>query len=137
MAEIQIHSIMKELINNLLKLQTLQFDETVAESDRRIEALRAKIPAPMLVHYDRLAVRGKKGVAAVRNQVCTGCHVQVPRAVVVTLMHGDDIRICESCGRYLYLPEPTEPNKNKRAKKPASAGEPKPELRAARKQTSN
>lgn len=126
-----IHSIMKELINNLLKLQALEFDETVAETDGRIAALRAKIPAPILVHFDRLGERGKKGVAAVRNQVCSGCHVQVPRATVLTLMHGDDIRICENCGRYLYLPEMTETKTNKRAKKPAGAGGPKPELQVA------
>jgi predicted nucleic acid-binding Zn-ribbon protein len=94
----------KELIDNLLKLQALQFDETAdADLGNRIEKLRAKIPAQVLGHYDRLAARGKKGVAAVRNQVCTGCHVQVPLGVTVTLMHGDDIQICENCGRYLYL----------------------------------
>jgi len=122
---------MKELIENLLKLQTLEFDETVAETDPRIVALRAKIPAPILAHYDRFVERGKKGVAAVRHQVCAGCHVQVPLAVVMTLMHGDDIRICESCGRYLYLPEPTETAKAKRVKKSAGESAQKTELQAA------
>lgn len=122
---------MKELINNLLKLQTLQFDETVAKTDGRLAALRAKIPAPILAHFDRLGDRGKKGVAAVRNQVCSGCHVQVPRATVVTLMHGDDIRICESCGRYLYLEVPAETKKPKRARKAAEAAEPKTALQVA------
>ncbi len=89
---------MKDLIANLLKLQMLEFKETApADREKQIADLRAKIPAQILAHYDRLVVRGKKGVAAVRNQVCTGCHVQVPRAVVLTLMHGDDIQICESC----------------------------------------
>src|ERR1035438_6076474 len=123
---------MKELIENLLKLQTLEFNETAeAKTAGRIAELRGKIPAPILVHYDRLAESGKKGVAAVRHQVCTGCHMQVPLAVVMTLMHGDDIRICENCGRYLYLPEVTETKKAKREKKPAGAGKQKPELQTA------
>jgi predicted nucleic acid-binding Zn-ribbon protein len=119
---------MKELIENLLKLQALELDETAAgDREARIAEMRAKIPAQILGHYDRLVARGKKGVAAVRNQVCTGCHMQVPRATILTLMHGDDIQLCECCGRYLYLSEPAEsaqpataPNKPKLRKKRAA-----------------
>ncbi len=114
---------MKDLIANLLKLQMLEFKETApADREKQIADLRAKIPTQILAHYDRLVVRGKKGVAAVRNQVCTGCHVQVPRAVVLTLMHGDDIQICESCGRYLYLVEAAEIKNTK--KTPAAKDKP-------------
>ena len=100
---------MKELINHLLKLQSLEFDEQVdPDMEKQIAELRAKIPAPILGHYDRLVSRGKKGVALIRNQVCTGCHMQVPRGVVLTLMHGEDVQLCENCGRYLYLSEQPE-----------------------------
>lgn len=100
---------MNELMQNLLKLQALEFNEPVeSDAEKRIAELRAKIPAPVLGHYDRLMTRGKKGAAAIHNQVCTGCHVQVPRSTVLTLMHNTDIQICENCGRYLYLPEPAE-----------------------------
>ena len=118
---------MNELITNLLKLQSLELTD-VAESDaeKHIAELRAKIPAPVLGHYDRLMARGKKGTAAIHNQVCTGCHVQVPRATVLTLMRNADIQICENCGRYLYLPEPTESprpvaTKKSRARKKSEA----------------
>jgi hypothetical protein len=50
-------------------------------------------------------VRGKKGLAAVNNQVCAGCHMHVPMGVIITLKHGRDVQLCENCGRYLYLPE--------------------------------
>jgi predicted nucleic acid-binding Zn-ribbon protein len=101
---------MNELLRNLLKLQTLEFDVIVEpEMEQQVNELRAKIAPPILAHYDRLLAQGKKSLAAVRNQVCTGCHIRVPRAFVLALMHGDDIQICENCGRYLYLPEQTEP----------------------------
>ena len=101
---------MNELQQNLLKLQTLEFDEIVEpKMEKKISELRAKIPSPILAHYDRLLAQGKKGLAAVRNQVCTGCHIQVPRAIVLTLMHEEDIQVCENCGRYLFLPEEKEP----------------------------
>jgi hypothetical protein len=100
---------MKELIANLLKLQSLGFDGPVGpDTEKQIAELRAKIPAPILGHYERLVARGKKGVATIRNQVCTGCHVQVPRGVVLTLMHGEDVQLCGNCGRYLHLPEQPE-----------------------------
>ena len=137
MDEIPLHSPMKDLIDNLVKLQALQPDKTTnAGSDDRIVKLRATIPEPILAHYDRLTARGKKGVAGVRNQVCTGCHMQVPLGVTFTLMHGDDLQICESCGRYLYLlesapAEPIEPKKAAKREKKSGAGKPKPELLAA------
>ncbi len=100
---------MSELMQNLARLQSLEFGEI---KEKNVEAskakLRAKIPAPVLAHYDRLTVRGKKGVAIVREQVCTGCHMRLPMAVIVTLMHGRDVQLCDSCGRYLYLPDATK-----------------------------
>lgn len=99
----------KQLLQELLKLQSLDFDESELdeagekEMERKIAELRLHIPLLILNHYDRLVVRGKKGIAAVRNQTCTGCHVQVTRATVINLMHGEDIQVCENCGRYLYL----------------------------------
>ncbi len=68
----------------------------------------ANIPQPILGHYDRLRVRGKKGLAVVRNQVCTGCHMRVPIGQITVLMRGEDVQLCESCGRYLCLPDPAE-----------------------------
>ena len=94
---------MNVLLQNLLKLQTLTFNQDTPAGDGAKAELRAKIPAQILGHYDRLVARGKKGIAVVRGQVCTACHMRVPIGVITTLMNGDDIQLCESCGRYLYL----------------------------------
>jgi predicted nucleic acid-binding Zn-ribbon protein len=97
---------MKALLQILLKLQSLEFGETTDKNAKTLAAeLRAKIPAPIIGHYDRLSLRGKKGVAVVRNQVCTGCQMHVPIGVITTIMHGQDIQLCGSCGRYLCLPD--------------------------------
>ena len=96
---------MKELLQNLLKLQDLEFAEVSdSATEAAIAKLRRKIPLPILEHYDRLTDRGKKGIAAVRHQVCMGCHMRIPMGAVITLMHATDIQTCENCGRYLYLP---------------------------------
>lgn len=98
---------MNEIIDNLLELQTLDFTER--KDAAAAAAVRAKVPAQILAHYDRLVARGKKGVAVVNHQVCTACHVTVPRAVELVLMRGEDIRLCGNCGRYLSLPRNTAP----------------------------
>ena len=99
---------MNELMRILIELQSLEFEETIRpDIEECILALRAKIPRPILSHYDRLSDKGKKGVALLRNQTCTGCHMRVPVAVVFDLKHGEDVCLCENCGRYLYLPEIT------------------------------
>ena len=117
---------MNELLQNLVKLQSLEF---AGGKDKNVEAslaeLRAKIPAQIIGHYDRLVAHGKKGLAAVRDQVCTGCHMQVPLGVVMTLKRGQDIQLCESCGRYLYLAEPTKAEVPKPTAKPGPARKPR------------
>jgi len=101
---------MNDLLPNLLKLQTLDFDESTSPAKDSTKAeLRALVPPPILAHYDRLVARGKKGVALVRNQVCTGCHMRLPIGTINTLMQGNDIQICDTCGRYLFLVKPVEP----------------------------
>jgi hypothetical protein len=62
----------------------------------------------MLVKYDRLRARGKKGIAVVRDRVCTSCRMQVPIAVVATLLRGNVTEVCGNCGLYLCLPEPAQ-----------------------------
>lgn len=100
---------MNDLLQNLLKLQALEFNETTEkDAAAQIEELRKTVPQPILGHFDRLVTRGKKGVAVVRNQVCTGCHMRLPIGTINTLMQGQDIQLCDSCGRYLYLPDSAE-----------------------------
>ena len=102
---------MNDTIKILLQLQSLEFNgKATPDQAKQAAELRAKVPPPILAHYDRLVARGKKGVALIRNQSsCSACHISVPRGVVLTLMHNTDVQLCGSCGRYLYLPEVTEP----------------------------
>ena len=100
---------MNDLMQNLLNLQSLEFGQSPDPNlDGLIAGLRGKIPPTILGHYDRLRARGKKGVAAVRNSVCSECHMHVPLGTIMTIRHGTDIQLCGNCGRYLYLPEAAE-----------------------------
>ena len=109
---------MKELLQNLVKLQSLEFGGVRdANIETAMAELRTRIPPSILGHYDRLVARGKKGVAAVHGQVCSGCHMRVPLGVVNTLRQERDIQLCENCGRYLYLPAVEENDRPAKAVK--------------------
>lgn len=101
---------MNAVLENLWKLQDLEFgDATGKNIEAKIEELRRLVPQPFLGHYDRLRVREKKGVALIRNNVCTGCHMLLPIGKVTIVMRDEDIQICDSCGRYLYIAEAVAP----------------------------
>jgi len=96
---------MNAVIQTLLKIQALEFSEVPdINSQAQIQELRTQVPTQILAHYDRLRIRGKKGVALVRNKSCTGCHMQQPIGIITVLMRDEDIQLCDSCGRYLFLP---------------------------------
>ena len=96
---------MQKIMQQLFELQALEFEKIIPpEQAPHVAALRAAIPAPILAHYDRMMARGKKGVALLHHQTCSGCHMQVPLGVVLNLKRGEDVRLCETCQRYLYLP---------------------------------
>jgi hypothetical protein len=100
---------MNGMLQNLLKLQALEFgDRSSGGENAEVATLRTQIPPQILGHYDRLRARGKKGIAVIRNQVCTGCHMRLPIGTINTLMQGSDIQLCDTCGRYLYLPTADE-----------------------------
>jgi predicted nucleic acid-binding Zn-ribbon protein len=99
--------LIKIILNNLFKLQDLEIENDIAVAPQ-ITELRAGIPENMLRKYDRMRANGKKGIALVRNHVCTNCRIQVPIAVTASLMNGAESQVCGNCGRFLCLPDPSE-----------------------------
>ena len=126
---------MKELLEKLVRLQELELaGKQVSESrDTEARQLREQIPPTILGHYDRLMARGKKGVAVVRNGVCSECHMRVAIGIMAVLVRNEDIQLCGTCGRYLFLP-PATPAVESPA--PSRAGAAKPRRRKA-KQTAH
>lgn len=72
----------------------------------RLGALRAKVAETMekrwLIVYERTRLRYGRAVAAVRERVCSGCHVTLP--TIARPRSGDSgvLHACESCARILY-----------------------------------
>lgn len=108
---------MNNVIEPLFELQNLEDKAATQDHDSAIQRLRKKIHPQILIHYDRLRARGKKGVALVRNGVCTECHMRLASGTYATLLRVEDIMICDNCGRYLHL----DPSGAKTAEEAAAA----------------
>lgn len=97
----------REIMEALLKLQEAQIraDLEPGKDNTTTRKFRKLIPEPIQGHFDRIRVRGKKGVSIIRNGTCNGCYMKLALGTLVTLRKGEDIQLCDNCGRYLYLPE--------------------------------
>jgi predicted nucleic acid-binding Zn-ribbon protein len=71
----------------------------------RLVALRGRMAEttdPRWMHaYERVRQRYGRGVAAVRDRVCSGCFVTLP-TTARPRAESNALQICESCGRLLY-----------------------------------
>jgi hypothetical protein len=76
------------------------------ELQRLIEPLRASLPVSVLGHHDRMLARGRASIAAVRDGVCSACHLRLPGAHLASLKHSQDIELCDNCGAFIYLAAP-------------------------------
>jgi predicted nucleic acid-binding Zn-ribbon protein len=117
-----------QVLESLLQLQALESGKEPSSSDNSAaQEVRKKIPLQVLIHYDRLRGRDKKGIAFVRNGVCGGCHMQVAVGLLAFLHRDDNVYRCENCGAYLCLaPEPAPVlEMPPRAVKPGRRGRPR------------
>lgn len=103
---------MNSLIESMQSLQRLLRTGAPAEQSAQaneIAGLRARVPAPVLAHFDRLIKQGRKGVAEVHHGVCGACHLKLPGFMIVPRVGHDDLQLCDNCGAYLvFVPEAAE-----------------------------
>jgi len=94
-------------MENLLALQSLELDTKprTLEHEAEVIRLREKVPPQIIDHFDRLIVRGKRGVAIARDGACSECHLRVTSGTQASLSYSTELHRCDNCGRYLYLPE--------------------------------
>lgn len=69
-------------------------------------ALAAVVPADVLRRYEMIrAKRQGIGVAAVKDQTCSGCFVVLAPQQVLSIQKAEDFAQCPRCNRILYSPE--------------------------------
>lgn len=103
-------SFVHNIVRSLLELQVLEErlqlfrrnNKRVTDVQARIESVRKGMPAQILAVHDRFQARGKRSIAELRDDVCSGCHLRLAIGNVAAMKRGD-LRRCGNCGRYLYV----------------------------------
>jgi predicted nucleic acid-binding Zn-ribbon protein len=79
-------------------------NQTLAEFAERRKSLSGAIPRHLFATYERMSRLGRgQALAEVRsNGICAACRVRVRPKVFSDVRKGDQLIICENCGRILY-----------------------------------
>lgn len=89
------------------------FDAEISSARTSLEAENGKrdavfqtLPAQLASVYDRMAQRSRDGIAVaeVVNGSCSACFMSLRPQMQVEVKRGDQIILCESCSRILYMP---------------------------------
>lgn len=97
----------KELDQEARKVQEEVFhvsvEDALHELDEKIVEMEESLPSPIRNRYKRVAGRSGRAVVPVIRGTCYGCFVSVPTALASDEDRNEEVRSCESCGRFLYL----------------------------------
>lgn len=81
-------------------------DQTLAALTQDRDAVRPRVPAPVLSRYDRLSgAREGVAVAEIRKGACGACFRSLTPHAMQEARKGEAIMICEACGRILIFNE--------------------------------
>ena len=87
-------------------------NQQLSDYQEQLNALKeeeAKIVPDMdqeiLFKFERIIQRNSEGIVAVRNGVCTGCHMILPGQFANEVRSGENILFCPYCSRILFYEE--------------------------------
>jgi hypothetical protein len=85
-----------------LKERLSELNEEFRKKTGQRDGLAAEMDRHLVTKYERIKNgRGGTAVAVITGEVCSGCHSTLPPQFAVEIRRGEDIIICENCGRIL------------------------------------
>ncbi len=86
------------------ELESLGFSlDNVEPLNTARDKLVGKIDPRYLRAYDRLNNKYGRAVVPVENKTCLGCFQSVPPSFFSAITDNQPVKVCENCGRILYL----------------------------------
>ena len=84
-------------------------DKEIAVCNEQLNTLTAQeneaasgVDSETIIKFRRIIRRNKKGIVAVKGNVCDGCHMVLPAQFANEVRHGDKILFCPYCSRILF-----------------------------------
>ena len=91
----------KELLNKELA----SYDSELTKLKKDEDKITPDLDQEILFKFQRIIQRNSEGIVAVRNGVCTGCHMILPAQFANLVREGDSINFCPYCSRILFYEE--------------------------------
>ena len=80
-------------------------NKLIAELAAKEESLSEGIDPEIVFKFQRIIQRNRKGIVAVRGNVCDGCHMILPAQFANEVHDGNEILFCPYCSRILFYEE--------------------------------
>ncbi len=81
----------------------LSTEDALRTLDEKIEEMVESLEPQVRTRYRRVSTKQPRVVVPVIRGTCYGCFVQVPTALASDADRNEEVRSCQSCGRFLYL----------------------------------
>ncbi len=94
----------KDSLNKELDTYNKELTDIKAKESEIVPDLDQEI----LFKFQRIIQRNSMGIVAVKNGVCTGCHMILPAQFANTVREGENIMFCPYCSRILFYEEADE-----------------------------
>lgn len=91
-----------------LDSQLSSYKSEIAELKSQEEKIVPGLDQEILFKFQRIIQRNSEGIVAVRNGVCTGCHMILPGQFANEVREGENILFCPYCSRILFYEASTE-----------------------------
>ena len=91
----------KETLNKELQ----SYDQQLASLKKDEDKITPDLDQEILFKFQRIIQRNSEGIVAVKNGVCTGCHMILPAQFANLVREGDSINFCPYCSRILFYEE--------------------------------
>lgn len=91
-----------------LDSQLSSFKSEIAELKTQEEQIVPGLDQEILFKFQRIIQRNSEGIVAVKNGVCTGCHMILPGQFANEVREGENILFCPYCSRILYYEASSE-----------------------------
>lgn len=94
----------KQSIDNERAGYKAELDKLSVEENK----IAPNLDQEIVFKLQRIIQRNKEGIVAVRNGVCTGCHMILPANFANEVREGESIKFCPYCSRILFYEEVSE-----------------------------
>ena len=96
----------------VIKGELEKFNADLIDLKEQEKEMSEGIDSEIIFKFQRIIQRNRKGIVAVRGNVCDGCHMILPAQFANEIRGGQKILFCPYCSRILYYEESADSESN-------------------------